>query len=89
MGYAWDFGDDTTGTGATPAHVYDESGTYDVTLTVTDNKGGTDTVTHPVTITAPAGPSDAYGEAVYADHPRLYYRLGENNGNTRRTRVAG
>ncbi len=78
--YDWDFGDDSTGSGATPAHVYGASGTYAVKLTVTDNKGGKGTVTRSVTIAAPAGPSDAYGKAVYADQPRLYYRLGENSG---------
>jgi PKD repeat protein len=34
--YAWDFGDGTTGTGAAPAHVYDEPGTYTATVTATD-----------------------------------------------------
>jgi len=53
--YAWDFGDGTTGTGATPTHGYATAGTYTYTLTVTDNQGvasapvqGTVTVTGPV-----------------------------------------
>jgi PKD repeat protein len=37
--YAWSFGDGTTGTGSTPQHRYSTSGTYPVTLTVTDNRG--------------------------------------------------
>ena len=37
--YAWDFGDGTAGEGATSAHVYRKPGSYDVTLTVTDNSG--------------------------------------------------
>ncbi len=36
LAYAWDFGDDTTSTEATPTHTYDAPGYYTVTLTVTD-----------------------------------------------------
>jgi len=41
--YFWDFGDDTNGTTATATHTYPTTGTYLVTLTVTDNGGATDT----------------------------------------------
>jgi len=34
--YSWDFGDGNTGTGATPAHTYNSTGVYNVTLTVSD-----------------------------------------------------
>jgi len=39
--YAWDFGDGTTGTGATPTHRYTTIGIFDVCLTV--NNGSQDT----------------------------------------------
>jgi uncharacterized delta-60 repeat protein len=39
ISWSWDFGDGTTGSGATVTHVYNNSGEYDVTLTVTDNNG--------------------------------------------------
>jgi len=51
--YAWDFGDSKTGTGVSPTHVYTLPGSYVASLTVTDNRGGTSTVTHSVTVTAP------------------------------------
>ena len=48
-GYAWTFGD-TTGSGVKPTHTYAAGGTYTVTLTVTDNAVGTNTVSHPITV---------------------------------------
>ena len=48
--YAWDFGDGSNGTGATPQHDYTAAGTYTVKLTVTDNRGGTDTVSQDYTV---------------------------------------
>ena len=52
--YDWDFGDGSTGNGATTDHVYAAAGTYDVKLTVTDNRGATAEVTHPVKVIAPS-----------------------------------
>jgi len=43
VSYGWDFGDGTTGMGKIVSHGYNKSGTYDVTLTVTDNDGENDT----------------------------------------------
>ncbi len=46
LSYDWDFGDGTThGTGATTTHTYSDDGDRPVTLTVTDNKGATASIT--------------------------------------------
>ncbi len=56
-GYAWSFGDSSTGAGVTAYHTYASAGTYTVTLTVTDDDGATDTETRSVTV-ASAGQPD-------------------------------
>jgi PKD repeat protein len=47
--YEWDFGDGTTGTGATPTHVYDQYGTFMVKLTA-KGEGGSDYAYRKITV---------------------------------------
>jgi PKD repeat protein len=63
VSYAWAFGDGTTGSGISPSHQYASAGTYQVSLTVTDNGGATDVVTHPVTVSAPGGAVSFVGKS--------------------------
>ncbi len=49
--YAWDFGDGKTSTEQNPVHVYEQSGKYDVSLTV-NGKGGSATANTQVEIAA-------------------------------------
>jgi PKD repeat protein len=49
---AWDFGDDATGTGASPSHRYDAAGRYTVTLTVATFDGRTASTQREVVVGA-------------------------------------
>lgn len=40
--FDWKFGDGGTASGPTTTHTYEEPGSYEVTVTVTDNRGATD-----------------------------------------------
>jgi PKD repeat protein len=51
--FAWNFGDGATSALPDPSHVYSHAGTYNVSLTVTDNRGGTNTASTSLTVTAP------------------------------------
>lgn len=48
--WSWDFGDGTTSTDVNPMHDYVEAGNYEVTLSVTDSEGNTDTSTQTVVV---------------------------------------
>jgi PKD repeat protein len=54
-GWTWDFGDGSTSTEQSPTHTYAAGGTYNVTLTTT-GPGGSNSITTPVTVTAPIVP---------------------------------
>ena len=62
-GYAWDFGDATAATGATPTHAYagNEGDTFHGSLTVTDNDGNTDADGFSVQLTGDPPVADAGG----------------------------
>jgi PKD repeat protein/glucose/arabinose dehydrogenase len=53
VSFEWDFMDGTTSTDANPEHTFTEVGVYDVTLTVTDNQGFTNTAIVTVTVAEP------------------------------------
>jgi len=56
--YAWNFGNGQNGSGATPPAVtYVLPGTYTATLTVTDNKGATGSVSRTITVNRPPNQS--------------------------------
>jgi PKD repeat protein len=50
--YQWNFGDTTTSTLQNPSKTYTAAGTYNVSLTVTDDRGATNTTTKAVTVAA-------------------------------------
>jgi PKD repeat protein len=41
--FSWQFGDGSSGSGVNPVHAYSSAGTYTVTPTVSDNRGGSNT----------------------------------------------
>ena len=65
--YAWTWGDSTTGTGKTASHTYPAAGSYQVSLTVTDNNGAKNTTTKTVTATAANGSFAGYGSSYNMD----------------------
>ncbi len=50
VGYQWDFADGTESSGVDVTHVYDDDGTYEVKLTVTDDQDLSNTTSHKIRV---------------------------------------
>ncbi|UCC93503.1 MAG: PKD domain-containing protein [Thermoplasmata archaeon] len=61
VAYSWDFGDMTSSTQERPSHIYEQAGTYTVTLTVTDTRGGETVETFTVEIVKPKAEDESPG----------------------------
>jgi len=59
-GWSWNFDDGSTSSAENPTHTYAAAGTYDVSLTVEDNEGASDTIIQPVTVSTGGGDVDKY-----------------------------
>ena len=73
VAWTWDFGDGATSSAAQPTHIYEQPGTYTVTLTVTDDEGATSTIEQQVIIAPP-------GEVTVVAGDTIIISLGSANG---------
>lgn len=71
VSYEWDFGDGNTAKGKSKKHKFKKTGTYDVKLIVTDNKGLTGRLTKTLTVYT----DDPVARFIYSPD---YSKIGEN-----------
>ncbi len=76
LGFSWNFGDGSTGSGATPSHTYGSPCVCTVSLTVTDDTAGTSFATTTATIAAGPAPS---GESAT---PSTFFAIGPAANST-------
>jgi len=85
VSYSWDFGDGNSASGATASHTYAADGTYEVTLTVTDDAGATGSSNQNVSVNDGGGTGGVFNLSVNTykvkgvQHADLTW--GNNSGN--------
>lgn len=64
VSWSWDFGGDGTSTAQNPSHTFSADGTFNVSLTVTDNTGASGTTSQSVTVNSSGGSSTMHIENI-------------------------
>ncbi len=67
--YEWNFGDGTSGNDNSVTHTYTASGTFEVTLVVTDNQGTTAAVSQTFALQTPHVPTDPPTDPPQGEYP--------------------
>src|SRR5205807_1839257 len=86
--YAWNFGDGTTSTAASPSHAYAAVGTYPVSVAVTDKDGGATTVATTAVVSVITDPNAVFNVPVVSK-PDYLKSFTDAIFGTRITRIAG
>jgi chitodextrinase len=72
LAFQWDFGDGTTGSGASPSHKYAKAGTYTVTVTAADKDGAKGSTQAKIVVDPPAGGMEmGMGLPDYGENPTI------------------
>jgi PKD repeat protein len=67
--FLWEFGDSETSDEQSPLHTYEESGTYTIKLTVTDDDGGVTSDTTSITVEVESDPGPGPGSETEEEFP--------------------
>jgi len=89
VSYAWNFGDGSQGSGAVVKHDFSAAGSYTVTLTVTDDRGQSASVSKSVSVSSTTAPKADFvvSPATPAVNQRVYFNAAASTASVGRTIV--